>query len=69
MNPTVTISLDGHDHQGRKLSAQTAFAFSQRHTPEALATIERLHKRLMDQSAETPKGTLCTDGFIRIRKV
>ncbi len=69
MNSIVTISLEGQDHSGRTHRAQTAFAYSQRHTAEAKGAIDALQKRLLNLAAETPKGTLCTDGFIRIRKV
>ncbi len=69
MNPIVTISLEGSDHQGNPLRAQTAFAYSQRHTAEAKGAIEALHRRVSHLASESPRGTLCTDGFIRIRKV
>ncbi len=68
MNPVVTISLEAQTAQGRTVRAQTAFAYSQRHTPEARGAIDSLHARLVNEAKDEPRGVLCTDGMIHVRK-
>ncbi len=68
MNPTVTITLEASDHSGKRVSAQTAFCYSQRHTAEARGAIEALHSRLVAEVGPEPRAVLCSDGFIRVRK-
>ncbi len=68
MNPLVTISLE-YEHAGKTFRAQTQFAFSQRHTHEAKTAIDNLHGRIVREAAELPRGVLCSDGMIRVRKL
>lgn len=69
MNPLVTISLEYEHGKGKTLRAQTQFAFSQRHTPEAKAAIDHLHARLVREAKDEPRGVLCSDGMIHVRKL
>lgn len=73
MNPVITITLTDHTAQGEQIQFQQQFCYSQRHTGPngssiAERTIDQLAERIRVRLSQQPKGVLCTDGKVRVRR-